>query len=122
MHPLSTSAARRGRQGIGAWLALALMIGTLLAPMLLPDLAVARSGDKHCVGELAQGSHKVETVECYRTFAKAMAASKGGHDRVGAERSSQSVLGIFYDAPNYSTSAGSFILLGAVPVGCTTGN
>ena len=146
-----TRAARRGRHGLGAWLALALLVGGLLAPLLAAEPVAARPRGKHCAAQAQEGHGGTAAAtalkpDCYATFAEAVAAATGGRvrlardakpadltDRVlarGTERgmrpagASQTVIGLIYDLTNYGnggTAGASFIYWTTNPSVCRGG-
>ena len=151
MNTHDASAARRGRQGLGAWLALALLVGGLAAPLLLAAPAAARPRGQHCAAQ-AQEEHagkaaaRAPKAECYATFAEAVAAATGGQVRLGRNakpgdltdrvlaqgkergvrpaRASQTVIGILYDLTDFGnggTAGASFIYWTTNPNVCRGG-
>jgi hypothetical protein len=129
-------------QRIGAGLGMVLVAATLVAPLALPQLALARPEVKTCVLEPVEKGERAKETECYRTFAEAVSAATGGQVRldrdatpndltdhvfkrarkkasVQAEASHQTIIGVAYRDWRYN---GSHLLFTTnSPNGCRTG-
>ena len=135
-----TRTVRPGGRGLGSWLALALLLGGLLAPLALAGPAEAKRGAEHCAVLVQEGRAEPKDIKCFDRFADAVAEAtggrvrldsdakpsdltdrvlergRGGGGRVGAQDQGTTVLGIAYDRQQWFGD--SFLWFSFSTLGC----